>query len=78
MQVVRVAGRDPLDLTTAPTISGLSATRYFLTMFLLIPKLLAIPRADTPSSLARWIAFHLALCHRLGFLRNTLTGCCTP
>ena len=36
-----MAGRHALDLTTALTISGLSAARYFLTVFLLIPRFLA-------------------------------------
>ena len=52
-----VADRGFLELTTAPTIAGVSATRYFLTVFLLIPKFLAIPGVDTPSSLARCIAY---------------------
>ena len=43
-----VAGRDLLELTAAPTISGVSAAKYFLTVFLLIPRFLAIPQEDTP------------------------------
>ena len=43
-----VAGGDLLELTAAPTISGVSAAKYFLTVFLLIPRFLAIPQEDTP------------------------------
>ena len=43
-----LADRDLLGVATAPIISGLSAARYFLTVFLLIPRFLAIARLDTP------------------------------
>ena len=50
------------------TISGFSAARYILTVFLLIleiSRIFAFARMDVPYSLARWITFHLALCTRL-------------
>ena len=56
-----VAGGDGADLTTVLTMSGPSAAEYFLTVFLLMPNSLAIPRMDTPLTLASWTAFHYAL-----------------
>ena len=73
--VYRVSVSGQQGLSAVPTFSGLSALRYFLTEFLLIPKSLAIPRMDIPLLLALWIAFHHARCRWLGFFR-VATGRC--
>ena len=51
--LIRLAADDnEPDATRAPTFSGFSGSRYFLTVFLLMPSSLAMPRVDTPLSLA--------------------------
>ena len=55
-----VSGGGGADLTTVPSMSGLVAARYLLTVFLLKPNSLAVPRTDTPLFLASWTAFHQA------------------
>ena len=55
-----VTDGDGVGLATVPTKSGTSAARYLLTVFLEMPRSLAMPRTDTPLLLASWTAFHQA------------------
>ena len=48
-------------------IGGLSASRYFLTVFLWIPVSLVIALMDSPLRFAACTAFHLAVCFGVGF-----------
>ena len=57
----------PVELPETRRVGGLSASMYLLTVSLWVPSSFAIPRMDSPLSLACSTAFHPSPLEKSGF-----------